>query len=238
MYPNTPTLTRALRLRELPPTETPRVRLCDVGPAALSDAELLAILLRSGVAGANALDLARQLLVEHDGWAGLLRADIVTLCRSYGIGVAKATTIKAGLEIGRRLLLAEPVQRLQVKSPADIAPLLMAEMAHLDQEQLRTVLLDTKNRVICIHTVYIGSLNTSLIRVGEVFRKALERNSAAIIVAHNHPSGQVDPSPEDVLVTREIVAAGQLLDVECIDHLILGHTGWLSMRQRGLGFSG
>ena len=238
MYPNTPTTTRALRLRELPPTETPRVRLRDVGPAALADTELLAILLRSGVAGANALDLARQLLTDHGGWAGLLCADIVTLCRSHGIGVAKAATIKAALEIGRRLLLAEPEQRLQVKSPTDIAPLLMAEMAHLDQEHLRTVLLDTKNRVICIHTVYIGSLNTSLIRVGEVFKKALERNSAAILLCHNHPSGQVEPSPEDILVTREVVAAGQLLDVPCIDHLILGHAGWLSMRQRGLGFSG
>jgi DNA repair protein RadC len=234
MYPSTPSTSRTLRLRELPPTETPRVRLRDVAPAALSDAELLAILLRSGVAGANALDLARQLLVEYDGWAGLLRADIMTLCRGHGIGVAKAATIKAGLEIGRRLLLTEPAQRLQVKSPSDIAPLLMAEMAHLDQEHLRTVLLDTKNRIICIHTVYIGSL----IRVGEVFKKALERNSASIIVVHNHPSGQVDPSPEDILVTRQIVAAGQFLDVECIDHLILGQGSWLSMRQRGLGFNG
>jgi DNA repair protein RadC len=228
---------RPLRLRELPETETPRGRIRELGPTALSDAELLALLLRSGVAGTNALDLARQMLVEHDGWAGLLRADVATLCRGHGIGAAKAATIKAALEIGRRLLLSEPEQRLQVKSPADIAPLLMAEMSHLDQEHLRTVLLDTKNRVIGIHTVYIGSLHTSLIRVGEVFKKALERSSAAIVLCHNHPSGQIDPSPEDVLVTREIVAAGQLLDVECIDHLILGRGRWLSMRERGLGFS-
>src|SRR5262245_53362253 len=104
MYPHPPLSTRALRLCELPPTETPRVRLCDAGPEALSDTELLAILLRSGVAGANALDLARHLLVEYGGWAGLLRADIVTLCRSHGIGVAKAATIKAALELARRLL--------------------------------------------------------------------------------------------------------------------------------------
>ena len=235
-YPRT--MPRPLRLRELPPTETPRVRLQDVGPAALSDVELLAILLRSGIAGANALDLARQLLVEHGGWTGLLRADIATICRSAGIGVAKAASIKAALEIGRRLLLAEPERRLQVKSPADIAPLLIAEMGHLDQEHLRTVLLDTKHRVQAIHTVYIGSLNASLIRVGELFKKALERNSAAILLCHNHPSGQVDPSPEDVLVTREVIAAGKLLDIDVIDHLILASGRWLSMRERGLGFNG
>jgi len=227
-----------LRMKELPAGEQPRERLRDYGAAALSDAELLAILLRVGVAGTNVVQLAQQLLVEQGGWPGLQRVDFGALRQRHGMGEAKTATLKAALEIGRRLLLTEHEQRFQIKSPADAASLLMLEMSHLDQEHLRTVLLDTKNRVICIHTVYIGSLNTSLIRVGEVFRKALERNSAAIIVAHNHPSGQVDPSPEDVLVTREIVAAGQLLDVECIDHLILGHTGWLSMRQRGLGFSG
>lgn len=230
--------TRPLRLRELPATETPRGRICTVGSTALADAELLAILLRSGLAGTNALDLARQLLIDHGGWAGLLRADIATLCRSAGIGMAKAATIKAALEIGRRLLLAEPEQRLQVKSPADIAPLLMAEMGHLDQEHLRTVLLDTKNRVQAIHTVYIGSLNASMVRVGELFKKALERNSAAILLCHNHPSGQIDASPEDVLVTREIIQAGKLLDVDVIDHLIVGTGCWMSMRQRGLAFNG
>src|SRR5690349_2236184 len=130
--------TRSWRLRELPASETPRVRLRDLGAAALADAELLAVLLRSGSAGANALDLARTLLCDHGGWGGLVRADIAILCRSYGIGPAKAASIKAALEIGRRLLLAAPEQRLQIKSPSDIAPLLMAEMSNLDQEHLRT----------------------------------------------------------------------------------------------------
>lgn len=113
----------------------------------------------------------------------------------------------------------------------------MVEMGHLDQEELRTVLLDTKNRLQGIVTVYKGSLNASMIRVGEVYKDALRRNSAAIIVAHNHPSGQPDPSPEDVLVTREIVAAGRLLDVECLDHLVIGQGRWVSMRERGLGWN-
>jgi DNA repair protein RadC len=166
-----------------------------VGPLALSDAELLALLLRSGVPGINAVQLAQQLLVEYEGWPGLQRASVHDLAQHHGIGETKAATVKAALEIGRRLQLAEYAQHFQVKSPADVAQLLMLEMSHLDQEHLRTVLLDTKSRVQKITTVYIGSLNTSLVRVGELFRDAIKRNSAALIVVHNHPSGEATPSP-------------------------------------------
>jgi DNA repair protein RadC len=138
--------------------------------------------------------------------------------------------------IGTLAALLRPHSREQIKGPADVVGLLIVEMGQLDQEELRTVLLDTKNRVQDIATIYRGSLNTSLIRVGEVYKAALKRNSAAIIVAHNHPSGDVTPSPEDVLATREIVAAGRLLDVDCLDHLVIGRDKWLSMRERGLGF--
>ena len=178
-----------LRLRELPEHETPRGRIRDVGSAALSDAELLALLLRHGSGTLNAIELAQRLLVDHGGWAGLLRADLHTLCQQPGIGTAKAAAIMATLEIARRILLADHAPRFQVKSPADIAKLLMLEMSHLEQEHLRTVLLDTKNYVQEISTIYIGSVNTSLVRVGEVFRQALKRNSASLIVVHNHPSG-------------------------------------------------
>jgi len=133
--------------------------------------------------------------------------------------------------------LLTPDSRMQIKSPADIAALLMLQMSHLDQEQLRTVLLDTKNRVQSIETIYVGSLNASMVRVGEVFKAAVRFNSAALIVVHNHPSGQADPSPEDVLVTREIVDAGKLLDVDVLDHLVIGAGKYVSMRERGLGFS-
>lgn len=136
-----------LRIRELPPSEQPRERLRDAGPAALSDAELLAILLRVGVSGTNVVQLAQQLLAEHRGWPGLLRADYHELCRRRGVGEAKAATLKAALEIGRRLLIAGIDDRPQIKSPADVASLLLVEMGHLDQEHLRAVLLDTKNRV-------------------------------------------------------------------------------------------
>jgi DNA repair protein RadC len=147
-----------LTIKELPPGEQPRERLRDYGPAALSDAELLAILLRVGVAGTNVLQLAQQLLVEHGGWPGLLRTDYNDLRGQHGIGEAKAAALKAALEIGRRLLLTEHEQRFQIKSPSDAASLLMLEMSHLDQEHLRTVLLDTKNRVQSITTLAIWSL--------------------------------------------------------------------------------
>jgi DNA repair protein RadC len=133
--------------------------------------------------------------------------------------------------------LLRPVGRDQVKSPADAAAFLMARMGLLDQEELWTMLLNTKNYVIKIHRVYQGSLNSSMVRIGEVFREALKLNAAALIVAHNHPSGSVDASPEDVLVTRQIVEAGKLLDVDVLDHLILSKGKWQSLREKGLGFS-
>ncbi len=132
--------------------------------------------------------------------------------------------------------LLRPSERTQIKSPSDMAALLMVEMSHLDQEELRVVCLDTKNRVQKIATVYVGSLNASIVRVGEVFKEAIRLNSAAIIVAHQHPSGDPTPSPEDVLVTRQIVEAGHLLDIPCLDHLVVGKGRFVSMRERGLGF--
>lgn len=226
-----------LRIRELPDTDRPRERLRDQGAAALSDAELLAILLRVGIEGMNAIQLAQQLLIEHQGWAGLQRAGFEQLAARRGMGEAKAAQLKATLEIGRRLLLTASESRPQIRSPTDAAQLMLIEMAHLDQEHLRTLCLDTKNRVQKVQTIYVGSLNSSIVRVGEVFKEALRINSAAIIVVHNHPSGDPTPSPEDVLVTRQIVEAGKLLDVEVLDHLVIGHGRFVSMRERGLGFS-
>jgi DNA repair protein RadC len=133
-------------------------------------------------------------------------------------------------------VLLRPTERTQIKGPADVAALLMLEMGRLDQEQLRVVILNTRNRILKIHTVYQGSLNASLVRVGEVFKEALRLNAAALLLVHNHPSGEPCASPEDVLLTRQVVEAGKLLDCEAIDHLIIGQGRWLSMRQHGLGF--
>ena len=223
-------------LREWPINERPIERLIEKGPLALSDSELLAVLLNGGASSTNPVALAQQLIVTFGGWQGLQQASLADLQRIPGLGRTRAVQIKAALEVARRMVLAEPGTRLQVKSPSDIAPVLMAEMSHLDQEHLRTVLLDTKNRVQAIHTVYVGSLNASMVRVGEVFKEAVRRNSAAVIVSHNHPSGEPTPSPEDVLVTREIVSAGKMLDIDVLDHLVIGQGRYVSMRERGLGF--
>ncbi|OAN48595.1 hypothetical protein A6A03_07425 [Chloroflexus islandicus] len=226
----------SLRMNELPTNDQPRERLARLGAGALSDAELLAILMRVGVSGTNVLQLAQQLLSDYGGWLGLQRAEYNDLCRRAGIGASKAASIKAALEIGRRLARISVDERFPIRSPADVAALLMVEMSHLDQEHLRTVLLDTKNRVQQISTIYIGSLNSATIRIGEVFKDAVRRNSAAIIVVHNHPSGEATPSPEDIQVTRQLVAAGRLLDIEVLDHLIIGRGHYVSLRERGLGF--
>ncbi|NJN19393.1 MAG: DNA repair protein RadC [Oscillochloris sp.] len=209
-----------IHIRELSAGDQPQYRLESLGSSALSDAEILALLLRRGGSGEHALALAQRLLQTHRGWRGLLQADLHELMAQAGIGEAKAGVIKAALAIGRRLLLAAPEERPQIRSPADVAALLMVEMGHLEQEHLRTVLLDTKNRVQQICTVYIGCVNSTQIRVGEVFREAVRRNSVALVVAHNHPSNDSSPSPEDILVTRQIVEAGKLLDTEVLDHLV------------------
>lgn len=226
----------SLRMHELPAYDQPRERLARLGAGALSDAELLAILLRVGTNGTNVLQLAYQVLAECGGWAGLQLLDFNDLCQRHGIGTSKAASIKAALEIGRRLARSGIDERFPIRSPADVATLLMVEMSHLDQEHLRTILLDTKNRVQQINTVYIGSLNSATIRVGEVFKEAVRRNSAGIIVVHNHPSGEATPSIDDIEVTRQLVAAGRLLDIELLDHLIIGRGQYVSLRERGLGF--
>jgi len=221
-----------LSIRELLATDQPRNRLLAHGAAALSDAELLAI-----ITGVQCLETTQRLLIAAGGPRGLLTLSTAELQQLVsGISVGRAAQLKAAIELGRRVVQGDPAQRRQIKSPNDIANLLLLEMSHLDQEQLRTVLLDTKNRIQAISTVYIGSLNTSMVRVGEVFKEAVRRNSSALIVVHNHPSGDATPSPEDVLVTREIVQAGKLLDTDVLDHLIIGNGVWASLRERGLGF--
>jgi DNA repair protein RadC len=223
-------------IRDLPVDERPRERLQHYGPGALSNAELLAIMLRVGVEGMSAVALGQQLLARFSGLPGLAQASIDELCQVHGLGPTKAVQLKAALELGRRLLIAAPHDRPQIKSPADAANLVMLEMSLLDHEQLRVILLDTKNHVLGIETIYKGNVNTSVIRVGEVFREAIRRNCAAIIVVHNHPSGDPTPSPEDVRVTEQVSEAGKLLDIEVLDHLIVGQQRYVSLKERGLGF--
>ena len=223
-------------IKELPLPERPRERLARLGPSALSTAELLAIILRTGVGGENALAVANRLLARYDGLGGLARASLSELLAERGVGLAKAAQLQAALELGRRLMMTVPEERPQIHTPADAAAMLLAEMAHLEQEHFWVLFLDTRNRVLGGEPVYKGSLNQSQVRIGEVFREAVRRNCAAVIVAHNHPSGDPSPSPEDVAVTRDLVAAGRLLGIEVLDHLVIGQGRWVSLRERGLGF--
>jgi DNA repair protein RadC len=222
---------RPTLLRELPACEQPAVRLEHYGSGVLSTSELLTIII-----GYDNIDDAAALLASHDNLAGLACTPWADLVTTKGIGPGRAARIKAALELGRRYLVASPVERPQVKSPADAANLLMLEMGQLEQEHLVTLILDTKNHVIKRHTVYVGSLNTATVRIAELFREAIRLNAAAVIIAHNHPSSDPTPSAEDVHVTRQIVEAGKLLNIDVLDHLVVCQARWVSLKERGLGF--
>jgi DNA repair protein RadC len=223
-------------IKEMPESERPRERLERYGPRALSNSELLAISLRTGSRRQNAVGLAQRLLSDFRGLHGLANASVQELCNVPGIGPAKAAQVKAAIELGRRLILASEGSRPTISCPADAADLLMAELSTEPQEQLRTVLLDTKHRLLRTTTVYVGSVNSAMVRVAEVFREAIKDNAVAIIVAHNHPSGDPTPSPEDVQVTEQIVRVGEMLDIKVLDHLIIGRQGFASLKERQLGF--
>lgn len=197
----------------------------------------MAIVIGTGNANDNVLHLAQVLLSDFGDLRGLARANLTELQATRGIGEVKAARIKASLEFGRRLVSTMPEELPRIASPAEAANLLMADMMHLEQEHLRLILLDTRNRVLHSPTVYVGSLNTSVIRVGELYREALRHNAAAFIVVHNHPSGDPSPSPQDVNVTRQIVEAGNLLDIVVLDHIIIGNGRYVSLKEKGLGFT-
>jgi DNA repair protein RadC len=225
-----------LMLREMAPDERPREKLKLRGPAALSDGDLLAIILNTGIVGETVTDVAQRLLAQHGGLRGLFRMDLGELSRVRGLGDAKAVRLKAALELGRRLAALSPEERPQVGSPEDVANLLGIEMAALEQEQLRVVLLDTKHRILGTRTVYQGSVNQAQVRVAEVYRDAVRQNATAVVAVHNHPSGDPTPSAADVALTVELVQAGSLLDIELLDHLIIGQGRWVSLKRLGLGF--
>jgi DNA repair protein RadC len=225
------------RIADLHESDRPRERLANLGAQALSNPELIAILLRVGVKGESAVDVGQRLLKKFGGISGLHRASVKDLMEQHAIGKAKAAQIKAAIELGRRLTIESPTERPSVSSPSDAAALVQYEMSALEQEHLRVILLDRRNRVLEIVEVYKGSVNSSQVRVGELFKDAIRTNASAVIVVHNHPSGDPTPSPDDVAVTRAIVQAGKLLDVEVLDHMVIGQGKWVSLKERGLGFA-
>src|SRR5215210_558932 len=223
-------------IREIPAAERPRERLAMRGAAGLSAAELIALIWGSGSRGRSAVDLADDALARHEGLTGLARATDLELEAVPGIGAAKAAQLTAAFELGRRLLADWPSGRWTIRSPRDVADRLILQMGRLEREELRVVLLNTKNVVLRVQTIYQGNVSSSLVRVGELFRDAVRLNATTLILVHNHPSGDPTPSPDDLHLTAEALAAGRLLDIAVLDHVVVGHDAWISLRDRGVVF--
>lgn len=223
-----------LTIKEMPEELRPRERLCKAGAEVLSDAELLAIILRTGHRSATAIDLATQVLSYFEGLKGLVITGTEELSRVKGVGPAKAAQIKAALEVGRRLAVTAGPDRPVIRTPGDVSALMMEKMRHYDREHFKALNLNTKNQVIAEDTVSIGSLNASLVHPRELFKNAVKRSAAALILVHNHPSGDPSPSREDIDVTRRLVEAGKLLGIEVLDHVVIGDLRYVSLKEKGI----
>jgi len=226
----------AVGIKELPEGDRPRERLLAYGAGALSDAELIAIALRSGLKGVNAIHVAQGLLKRFGGLAGVAQATQEEMSAILGVGPAKAAQILAAFELGRRLAMSPEQARPRVSTPENAARILMARVGNPKQEELWVMLLDTKHQVLRLHQVYRGQLDSASVRVCEVFREAVRDNAKAIIVAHNHPSEDTAPSPADIDITRDLRHAGDLLGIELLDHIIITRTAFRSLKQHQEGF--
>jgi DNA repair protein RadC len=223
-------------VHDLPPDERPRERLERLGASGLQTAELVAIMLGSGVRGENAIEVSARLLREFGGLGPLMAAELPQLVAQHGLGRARAIQLKAALELGRRAYTLAGHPRPQITGPADVATLLMADLAYARQEQLHVLCLNNKNQVVYQELIYQGTVSHSQVRAAEVFRPAVVRTCPAIIVAHNHPSGDPTPSPEDVEATLLLRKAGELLDIELLDHIVIGEHQFVSLEEQRLGF--
>lgn len=225
-----------ITMKDMPEEGRPRERLLKHGSAALSVFELLAIILRTGSKKKTAIDVAYQLLNSLGGLRGLVAASVDELAQVDGVGAVKAAEIKAAIELGARAVTFEPQDQMHVGKASDIAAMLMADMRHLDREHFKTVLLNAKHRVLGVADVSVGCLTSSLVHPREVFKEAIRRSSAAVVLVHNHPSGDPSPSREDILVTERLVRAGEILGIQVLDHVILGDSAFVSLREKGLVF--
>ena len=226
-------------VRELGPSvvERPRERLLASGPGALSGHELIAVVLATGSATGSARDVAGRLMASHESLAALARAHPLELVGVRGMGPARAAQLAAAFELGRRSLSnALAADRWTIRTPRDVSDRLSPEMSHLDREELRVLVLNTKNVVVRSVTVYQGNVSGAVVRVAELFRDAVRLNAAGVVLVHNHPSGDPEPSPDDMQLTAEAIAAGRLLDIGVLDHVIVAGAGFVSLRDRGVTF--
>jgi DNA repair protein RadC len=215
-------------------TDRPRERLIQVGPDALSTQELLTLLISSGTSKRSASDIAHDILQRFTSLADLASRDVVELMSIHGMGAAKATTLCAAFELARRIQAEPFTERIVVSTPAVLAQTMIPRMRHLRTESFRVVLLNSANQVIREVCVSDGSLIAVLIHPREVFRLAIAESAASIIVAHNHPSGNTEPSGEDVAITKQLIEAGRIVDIKVLDHLIIAGNTYTSFVERGL----
>lgn len=223
-------------LKELSDAEKPREKFLRHGPRALTDAEILAILLRTGTQGHSVLDVARSVLsaLPGENIGNLGGITVEELRRIHGIGTDKAITLCAAVELGRRIVRCR-VRRdnPDFSSPQAIAEYVMEDMRFLPQERFAAVFLSTKNQLLCIRTLTVGTINASLARSRDVFRLALQCNAASVVLLHNHPSGNPEPSREDIEVTQQMAEAGQIMEIPVLDHIIIGDGTFVSLCERG-----
>ena len=223
-----------LMIKELPADERPREKMKERGAQALGNSELLAILLRTGNFQESALRIAENLLDRQGGLAGFGNATLEEFEQVKGVGEAKAITVMAAIELGRRVTTLAPVERPIIRTPDDVAALLMPRFRYETKESFIAILLSTKNHVLKTPVISVGSLNASIVHPRELFREAINASAAAVILAHNHPSGDPAPSPEDVSLTRKLVDAGKLLDIPVLDHIVLGDGKYISFKEKGI----
>ena len=221
-------------IREMPSSERPRERLAKRGASSLKTSELLAILFRTGTRDLNAVELAENMLTTFGSLTAMARASAEELQAFEGVGFAKAVEILAAFELGQRLATEDTLRRPVIKSAKDVARLMMPEMQSLDREHFKVLLLNTKHSVLQVHPVSVGSLNASVVHPRECFRPAIAAQAAAIILVHNHPSGDVDPSEEDISLTRRLMSAGDLIGIKVLDHVIIGGNKYVSLADRGV----
>jgi DNA repair protein RadC len=221
-------------MKDLSPDDRPREKLSRHGAAALGDNELVALVIGSGSRHNDALSVANELLAAHGGLHGLTRSTGDDLVRIAGIGRARAAQVLAAIELGRRTLAHAPSARLQIRGPRDVASYLMPRFGSRGVEQFGIVLLDTKHRVMRTAVLTIGTLNSSVVEPRDVFREAAIGGAAAIVLFHTHPSGDPEPSPEDVDLTQRIAAAGVLMGIDVVDHVVLGDLRYVSFKETGL----
>jgi DNA repair protein RadC len=220
-------------IKDFPQDEKPRERLVANGPESLSNQELLAILLRTGTKSESVLQLSNRLLQKFEGLRLLKDASLEEITETKGIGAAKAVQIMAAVELGRRISNLSYDDRYIIRSPEDGANYVMNDMRFLSQEHFVCLYLNTKNQVLHKQTIFIGSLNASIVHPREVFKEAFRRSAASIICIHNHPSGDPTPSREDIEVTKRLVECGKIIGIEVLDHLIIGEKKYISLKEKG-----